>query len=146
MEKEIFCVGPIWNNAEAGRKTRKWLEENKPGQGWKFTGGWWSKKGTSYSRCSRILNCNKSNEDKPVSSVSYITTNMTGWIGFRIPTIEAYNKNHTCILSSREISVENKKDNNEKYKKFKEKLKDEKYKLEKTHEQKIKSFLKIEKS
>ena len=45
---ESFCVGPIWNNNEAKTKADKWIGANKPGQGWKFTGHWNSRGGTSY--------------------------------------------------------------------------------------------------
>ena len=53
-EVRSFCVGPIWGNYEAASKTTDWLMKNKSDQGWKFTGKWWSKDGTSYASCKRI--------------------------------------------------------------------------------------------
>eukprot|EP01051_Picozoa_sp_SAG22_P001522 SAG22_NODE_61_length_23387_cov_34.380582_10_plen_1134_part_00 len=39
---EVFEVGPIWNNVEAADKANAWIEANKPGEGYAFTGEWWS--------------------------------------------------------------------------------------------------------
>ena len=39
-EKATFEVGPIWNNAEAAQKANAWINRNRPGEGWKFTGEW----------------------------------------------------------------------------------------------------------
>ena len=47
-EKTNFCVGPIWGNYEAAEKANRWIEENKQGEGWHFTGHWNSEGGTSY--------------------------------------------------------------------------------------------------
>jgi hypothetical protein len=38
--KQVFGVGPIWNNWEARRKAETWISVHKPGQGWGFTGEW----------------------------------------------------------------------------------------------------------
>eukprot|EP01052_Picozoa_sp_SAG31_P007919 SAG31_NODE_388_length_16371_cov_5.228982_6_plen_1081_part_00 len=45
---EIFEVGPIWDNVEAADKANAWIEQNKPGEGYKFTGQWNSEGGTSF--------------------------------------------------------------------------------------------------
>ena len=58
-----FCVGPILLNTTnqmnknsvlaihlAKEKADKWIANNKPNEGWKFTGEWHSSGGTSYCK------------------------------------------------------------------------------------------------
>ena len=33
-----FCVGPIWGQHEASAKADAWIQANRPGQGYTFTG------------------------------------------------------------------------------------------------------------
>ena len=55
VETADFNVGPIYNNAEARVKAEQWIIDNKPGEGWYFTGDWWSSSGTSYERFTRTV-------------------------------------------------------------------------------------------
>ena len=55
FETETFSVGPIWGGYEAQAKADAWLEANKPGEGWEFTGQWWSNGGTSFCACRRVV-------------------------------------------------------------------------------------------
>lgn len=50
MSKEIE-VGPIWGNHEAKNKIEKWLRDHPDidQEGWKWTGHWRSRNGTSYA-------------------------------------------------------------------------------------------------
>jgi hypothetical protein len=52
-QEAVFCVGPIWNDGEASKKANAWIKAEKPGEGWEWTGQWWSKGGTSYCQYSR---------------------------------------------------------------------------------------------
>jgi len=49
-----FCVGPIWSNTAAKEKADKWIANNKPNEGWKFTGEWHSSGGTSYCKFKKV--------------------------------------------------------------------------------------------
>ena len=40
MERQEFDVGPIYGNHEAHAKATAWVKQNKPNQGWTFTGEW----------------------------------------------------------------------------------------------------------
>jgi hypothetical protein len=40
IDRQIFCVGPIWNDHEARRKAESWMKLHKPEQRWIFTGEW----------------------------------------------------------------------------------------------------------
>ena len=52
---EMFCVGPIWGSHEVPAKPDAWIRKNKPGEGWRFTGEWYSKDGTSYCKFERAI-------------------------------------------------------------------------------------------
>jgi len=49
-----FCVGPIpaylMSKQYLKEKADKWIANNKPNEGWKFTGEWHSSGGTSYCK------------------------------------------------------------------------------------------------
>jgi hypothetical protein len=55
LATETFSVGPIWSNDEAAAKANQWAEANKPGEGWTFTGEWYSSGGTSYCHFQRLV-------------------------------------------------------------------------------------------
>ena len=60
--RETFCVGPIWGSHEVPAKPVAWIRQNKPGEGWRFTGKWRSQDGTSYCEYERAIGtplCNK---------------------------------------------------------------------------------------
>ena len=62
MISETFCVGPIWGQHEVPAKPEAWIRENRPGEGWRFTGKWWSSGGTSYCEYEKSIGtplCNK---------------------------------------------------------------------------------------
>ena len=40
MERQEFDVGPIYGNHESHAKATAWIKQNKPNQGWTFTGEW----------------------------------------------------------------------------------------------------------
>ena len=42
MEVQTLEVGPIWGNKEASKTANAWIEANRPGEGWVFTGQWWT--------------------------------------------------------------------------------------------------------
>lgn len=59
---ETFCVGPIWGQHEVPAKPEAWIRENRPGEGWRFTGEWMSRDGTSYCKYEKSIGtplCNK---------------------------------------------------------------------------------------
>ena len=53
--RETFNVGPIWHQREVPSKPLAWIQKNKPGEGWCFTGKWYSADGTSYCVFERLL-------------------------------------------------------------------------------------------
>ena len=55
VETANFNVGPIYNSGEARAKAEQWIIDNKPGEGWYFTGAWWSISGTSYGHFTRTV-------------------------------------------------------------------------------------------
>ena len=48
---ETFDVGPIYRNCEAAAKATVWIEQNKPGDSYSFTGQWWNKDDGTTSYC-----------------------------------------------------------------------------------------------
>lgn len=54
-ETRVFHVGPIWGQHEAKEKVHAWLQSEQEAEGWKWTGHWWSKNGTSYAKCYRFM-------------------------------------------------------------------------------------------
>lgn len=49
-EETEFEVGPIMNNDEALNKAQTWINHNKPGEGYEFTGEWQTREGTSFCK------------------------------------------------------------------------------------------------